>query len=190
MRKLISILVVFTLFGCEKYELPSNPMLNLNGRWDVIKIRVVIDKVNYGSQVKVLNEDRASVSNFFVTGVTANNELLLSQEFEKILINRRFDIATTKWVFDYNKLRIIDDVSDEWMYVWFPCTYCTKRTVIECDYNGQKTRYTFNVDTYGAMPANELILSSQTFFTNIMVGGNQYDKAIESHLEITMQKQN
>jgi hypothetical protein len=89
-----------------------------------------------------------------------------------------------------DKLRIIDDVSDDWMYVWFPCTYCTKQTVIECDYNGQKTRYTFNVDTYGAMPSNELILSSQTFFTNIMVGGNQYDKAIESHLEITMQKQN
>jgi hypothetical protein len=101
MRKIILFLVVFTLFGCEKYELPSNPQLNLNGRWDVIKIRVVIDKVNYGSQVKVLNENRASVSNFFVTGVTSNNEILLSQEFEKVLINIRFDVSTTKWVFDY-----------------------------------------------------------------------------------------
>lgn len=188
MKKLLVLLFVSLFWGCEKYELPSNPKLNLNGRWDVVKIKVVIDKVNYDSQVKVLNENRASVSNFYVTGITPNNELLLSQDFEKTLINRRFDISTTKWEFDGSNLRIKDDVSDEWMEVWLPCNYCTKQTIIETDFMGQKTRYTFDLDTYGSMPSNTLVLTSQTFFTNIMIGGNQFDKAIESHLEITLHR--
>ena len=53
---------------------------------------------------------------------------------------------------------------------------------------GEKTRYTFSIDTYGAMPSNTLKLTSQGFFTNILIGGNQYDKAIESHLEITLHR--
>jgi len=188
MKKILLIVISFLFYGCEVYELPSNPQLNLNGRWDVVEIKVVIDKVNYGSQVRVLNENRASVSNFYVTGITSNNELLLSQEFEKTLINRRFDISTTQWMFDYHNLKIKDDVSEEIMWVDLPCNYCKKQTIIETDYMGQKTRYTFETDTYGAMPSNTLILTSQTFFTNIMVGENQFDKAIESHLEITFHR--
>ena len=60
--------------------------------------------------------------------------------------------------------------------------------IIETDYMGEKTRYTFSIDTYGAMPSNTLKLTSQGFFTNILIGGNQYDKAIESHLEITLHR--
>lgn len=182
-------ILIFLLFtGCEKYSQPSNPQLNLNGRWDVVKIKVIIDKVNYSSQVKVLNENRASVSNFFIVGVTDKDELLLTQEFENTIINRRFDTSTTKWEFDYNSLRIRDDLSDERMDIWFSCNYCIKRNTIETDYKGHKTRYVFDIDTFGSMPSNVLVLTSQTFFTNIMIGGSQFDKAIESHLEITLHK--
>jgi len=38
------------------------------------------------------------------------------------------------------------------------------------------------------MPSNVLKLTSQTFYTNIMVNNNQYDKAIVSHLEITLHR--
>jgi len=190
MKKSLFVLLILlhSLFSCEVYEQPSNPQLNLNGRWDVVDINVVIDKVNYDSDVVVLDHDRAAVSNFIVTGVTPNNELILSQDFENTVINRRFDITTTKWEFDYNMLLITDDLSNEQMYVWFPCIYCTESTVIETDYEGSKTRYTFSLDTYGAMPSNVLTLTSQVFYTNIMVGGNQYDKAIESHLEIKLHR--
>ena len=104
------------------------------------------------------------------------------------IINRRFDESTSQWEFDYYDLRITDDVSDEWIPIDFPCTYCTEQTIIETDYMGEKTRYTFSIDTYGAMPSNTLKLTSQGFFTNILIGGNQYDKAIESHLEITLHR--
>jgi hypothetical protein len=33
-----------------------------------------------------------------------------------------------------------------------------------------------------------MVLTSQSFYTNIKLGGNTYDKAIESHLEITFHK--
>ncbi len=149
---------------------------------------VVIDKVNYDSEVYVLNEDRASVSNFYVTEVLEDGDLLLSQDFESVIINRRFDVSTTQWEFDYYDLRITDGLSDEWIPIDFPCVYCTEQTVIETDYMGEKTRYTFDIDTYGAMPSNTLKLTSQVFYTNILIGGNQYDKAIESHLEITLHR--
>jgi hypothetical protein len=187
MKKLLVLLFVPLFWGCEKYELPSNPQLNLNGRWDVVDIKVV-NKFNYGMDGVVVNSDRASVSNFFVIGVTPNNELLLTQGFDKILINRRFDVSTTQWSFENHYLNIRDDVSEEKMWVDLPCTYCKEQTIIETDYKGEKTRYTFEIDTYGAMPANKLVLTSQTFYTNIMVGGNEYDKAVESHLEITLHR--
>lgn len=190
MKKYVFLLLVFlfSLTSCEKFEMPSEPQLNLNGRWDVVDVSVVIDKVNYNSEVVVLDDDRAAVNNFFISGVTPNNELILSQDFENTIINKRFDESTTQWEFDYNSLRISDDISDEWMDVWFPCTYCKEKTIIETDYMGSKTRYTFSVDTYGAMPSNVLKLTSQVFYTNILIGGNQYDKAIESHLEITLHR--
>ena len=188
MRRIICLIIVVFLAGCEKYELPSNPQLNLNGRWDVVDIDVVIDKVNYGSEVFVVNEDRAAVNNFLVTGVNLNNQLMLTQDYFGTNINRRFDVKTTQWEFEYNKLRIKDVGSDERMDVWFPCTYCKEQTIIETDYKGQKTRYTFDIDTKHAMPSNVLTLTSQVFYTNIMVNGNQYEKAIESHLEITLHR--
>jgi len=192
MKKLILILIAFTLFGCEKYELPSNPRLNLNGRWDVVKVKVVIDKVNYGSNVEVLSEIEASVSNFYVSRINADGTLILTQEFNKTSVDRRFNINKTRWDFDYNRLIIFEDgqnvTNGGYIFTTLPCTYCTKQTVLEWDYLGAKTRYTFDIDTYGAMPANQLILTSQQFVTNIMLNGNTYDKAVISHLEITFHK--
>jgi len=181
------LLLIFGLFGCEKYEEMSNPQLNLNGRWDVVDINVVI-KANYGIEVIVLDDSKATVSNFYISSIDSLGNLILSQHYDSVIINRRFDVSTTEWEFDYNNLLISDMVSSESMYITFPCTYCTEQTIIETDYRGQKTRYTFDVDTYGAIPSNVLKLTSQVFYTNILIGGNQYDKAIESHLEITLHR--
>jgi hypothetical protein len=191
MNKLL-IIPLFLLFGCEIYEQPSNPQLNLNGRWNVVKIKVVIDKVNFNSHVTVLSENVASVSNFYVKQINNDGTLLLSQDFNGTSVDRRFDIDKTTWDFQYNQLRIYENtknvVKNDYIFVEFPCTYCKKNTVMEWDYMGYKTRYTFLTDTYGAMPSNEMVLTSQSFFTTIKLGGNTYDKAIESHLEITFHK--
>ena len=174
------------LIGCEKYELPSDPQLNINGWWDVVDINVVIDEVNYDSEIEVLSEDQASVSAFVVTGQDSSGNLLLTQNFEGTDIKRRFDIDYTQWEFDYGSLRITDSLGDQTTTVDFPCTYCTESTVMYV--GGNENRYTFSIDTYGAMPSNVLKLTSQTFYTNIMVNNNQYDKAIVSHLEITLHR--
>lgn len=187
MNKLFYFFLLLVM-GCEVYEEPSNPQLNLNGRWDVVDIDVVITKVNYDSNVIVTSDNQASVSNFFVVGSDENGNLILTQDFENTIINRRFDENTTQWEFDYYDLIVSDHLSTELIEIDFPCTYCRELTRIETNYMGEKTIYTFSIDTYGAMPSNVLKLTSQVFYTNILVNGNQYDKAIESHLEITLHR--
>ncbi len=180
--------LIFGLFGCEKYEEMSNPQLNLNGRWNVVDVEVVITKVNYDSEVEVLDDSKGVVGSFFVTSTDTNGNLYLSQDYDGTSLIRRFDESHTQWEFDYYDLFVSDSLSSEGMRITFPCTYCTEQTIIETDHMGEKTRYTFDVDTYGAMPSNVLKLTSQVFYTNILIGGNQYDKAIESHLVITLHR--
>ena len=192
MKKLLLILLIPTLFGCEKVGFVSNPMLNLNGRWDVVKVKVVIDKVNFNSHVTVLSQNEASVGNFYVKQIINDTTLLLSQDFKNSPIDKRFSVDKTEWSFEYNQLRIFENgqniVKNDYIFVGFPCYYCSKVTTMEWDYLGDKTRYTFLLDTYNAMPSNELTLTSQSFYTNIKLGNNVYDKAIESHLEIILHK--
>lgn len=192
MKKLLLLLLIVSLVSCQKYEDFSNPQLNLNGRWDVVKVKVVIDKVNFNSHVTVLSEDVASVSNFYVKQINSDGTLLLSQDIAGTSPDKRFSVNKTTWDFQYNQLRIYENnqnvIKTDYVFVGFPCTYCTKNTVMEWNYLGSETRYTFSIDTYGAMPSNEMLLTSQSFYTNIKLGNNTYDKAIESHLEITLHR--
>ena len=196
MRKISLFISLILLFGCEKYELPTNPQSQLNGRWDVVKIKVVIDKVNFNIHVTVLSETEAAVNNFYIKQVLNDTTLLLGQDFNNTSVDKRFDIDKTTWSFENNQLRIYENNQnvvkgasiDNYIFATFPCNYCKENAVLEWDYLGSKTRYTFDTDTYGAMPANKLVLTSQTFYTNIKLGSNVYDKAIESHLEITLHR--
>ena len=193
MRKISLFISLILLFGCEKYVgTESNPQLNINGRWNAIKVKVVIDKVNFNSHVTVLTENESSVGNFYLKQILNDSTLLLSQDFTGTSVDKRFSINKTTWDFQYNQLRIYENninvTKNDYIFVGFPCTYCTKNTIMEWNYFGSETRYTFSADTYGAMPSNELILTSQEFYTNIKLGNNTYDKAIESHLEITFHR--
>jgi hypothetical protein len=174
----------------------SNPQLNINGGWDVIKIEVKIDKVNYGGKIDSFppNMNEASISSFYVNKINSDGTLSLSQNYDEVSVDKRFNLIKTNWKFENNKLTIYENnvnvTKGGYIFITFPCSYCTKQTVLEWDYMGSKTRYTFNVDTYGAMPANELILTSQQFVTNILLNGNTYDKALISHLLITFHRGN
>jgi hypothetical protein len=195
MRKISLFISLILLFGCEKYVgTESNPQLNINGGWDVIKIEVKIDEVNYEGKINPFptNINEASISSFYVNKINSDGTLSLSQNYDEVSVDKRFNVNKTNWKFDYNKLRIYENLENvtkgDYIFITFPCSYCTKKTVLEWDYMGTKTIYTFNVDTYGAMPANELILTSQQFVTNILLNGNTYDKALISHLVITFHR--
>lgn len=197
MKKLILLVIIPLIYGCEKYELESNPQLMLNGRWKVTDVKVVMNEVDYST----FNNTMGAVSSFSVHHINPNGTLVLTQNFDETSIDRRFIENNTIWEFDYNRLMIfengrnvVDDNGDgicepkEYIFATLPCTYCTKRTILEWNYLGIKTRYTFLTDTYGAMPSNELILTSQEFVSNIMLGGNTYNKALISHLVITLHR--
>ena len=195
MRKISLFISLILLFGCEKYVgTKSNPQLNINGGWDVIKIELVIDKVNFNGKINPFPPymDEASISSFYVNKINSDGTLTLSQNYDEVSVDKRFNVNKTNWKFDYNQLTIYENLKnvtkDDYIFITFPCSYCTKQTVLEWDYMGSKTRYTFEIDTYGAMPANKLTLTSQPFITNILYNGNTYDKALTSHLVITFDR--
>lgn len=60
------------------------------------------------------------MSTFFITEIEEDGDLILGQDFENTIINRRFDESTTQWEFDYYDLIISDDISTEIMDIDFP----------------------------------------------------------------------
>lgn len=195
MKNLIYLFVLL-LFSCEIYEEPSNPQLNLNGRWNVATISVWARSTYNGNpnreeydRIPVTNSDMAVVGAFQIQRISEEeNVIVLTQDFENAPIQRRFDLENTIWEFDYYDLIINDQFSfqklsidDQW------CQYCTKPSKIEF-FDQDKTLYTFSIDTYGAMPANVLVLTSQPFYTDIFLSNGQFDRAIECHLQITLHR--
>ena len=172
---LLSLLI--TLVGCEKYELTSDPQLNLNGWWDVVEVKLVIDEVNSDKQVEISQEEQATVGNYTIVETNIDGYVTITSNFDGTDIEKRFDVNYTQWEFDYGMLRITDSLGDIYTNITFPCTYCTEYTIFEIG-GLNENRYTFSIDTYGAMPANQLKISSNTFVTEY----------ITSHLEITLHR--
>ena len=160
---LLSLLI--TLVGCEKYELTSDPQLNLNGWWDVAEVNLVISQVNSDKQVIVSQEEQATVGNYTIIETNSDEYITIINNFSGTDIKRRFDVYHTQWEFDYGSLRVIDSIGEQTTTVDFPCTYCTEASVMEIG-DFSENRYTFSIDTYGAMPSNKLTLTSEEFITN------------------------
>lgn len=190
MKNLFYFLLLF-VFGCEVYEEPSNPQLNLNGRWDVVDIRVFAQDMYSEpprfNRINVTNDDIASVGSFNMVGSTEDGFLILTQDFENTSLNRRFDVNNTIWEFDYYDLIVRDSLDVKSFPIDFRCQSCTKQTKLNF-LTGSETNYTFSIDTYGAMPSNELILTSQVFYTDIFTSNGQFDKAVRAKLEIILHR--
>lgn len=97
MRSLLIIILSLFLFGCEIYEEPSNPQLNINGNWKIVDIIVT-----YSENLSIINDNFYAISPFIVVSVTNDNWLLRNDttNIQPCYFYKKGYI----WEFDYNLL--------------------------------------------------------------------------------------
>ena len=104
MKKLILILITFTLFGCEKYELPTDP--KLSGQW-------VVDAVTFpntnGGQQTILS-DTIVVADRKLVSVDGNGigRFVNNWSDPNIPWHDKFIIGITVWEFETNLVGLPD----------------------------------------------------------------------------------
>lgn len=196
MKKLLLILIVFTLFGCEKYELPSEP--SVAGKWYFQDYTVTI--VQSLSKVEVIKSDTICINNFgdqsFVSG-----GVLMKQNYSKTPIDRRFIKGVTTWDFDgssqstFFPLRVNNNYSDE-IYAKFPRPYLPNKygeyiqteMVVSNYMNGNETNFTFTTDKFGAGYSRVMTLTSPHISTDLYLSNGIREKAVTVFVTLTFKR--
>jgi hypothetical protein len=102
MRKLISFLVVFILFGCEKYEQYSPPKLT-GGKWILTDYQIV--DISSISPVTIVKDDTICIGSFNLQTITGNS-VLMKQDYKSATLDRKFIRGKTTWEFDSNNTQL------------------------------------------------------------------------------------
>jgi|688.fasta_scaffold160983_6 hypothetical protein len=197
MKKLFLILVIAPLFwGCEKYELPSEP--SVAGKWYFDDYTVTI--VQSLSKVQVIKSDTICINNFgdqsFVSG-----GILMKQNYNKTSIDRRFIKGVTTWDFDgpsqstFFPLRVNNSFDDE-IYVKFPRPYLPNKygdyiqteMVVSNHMNGNETNFTFTTDKFGAGYSRVMTLTSPNISTDLYLSSGIREKAVTAFVTLTFKR--
>jgi hypothetical protein len=177
MRKLISILVVFTLFGCEKYELESPPKLT-GGKWIFTDYEVTV--ISAISNVKVIKTDTVCITFFNIQQLTDSN-LILKQDYSKTAIDRRFIKGKTTWEFDSNNKQLYCDYQQMVGNVkpepfWVNLSLYDNNLEVMNTTNGAVTNYTYRANDVGY--PRTLTLLSPPIVTDLYMSNGARDKAV------------
>jgi hypothetical protein len=186
MRKLILFLVVFTLFGCEKYELPSSP--SVAGKWYFHGYKIT--RVQSLSPIEIIYNDTICINNFGVQSFISGN-VLMKQNYQQTAIDRRFIKNVTTWDFNgptgslYFPLEI-DGKKNIGVDVYFPKPYLPNvnfnniytSMVTSNENNGITTNYTFITDKFGAGYSRVMELTSPNISSDIYLTNGTREKAV------------
>ena len=177
MKKLLSILTAFTLFGCEKYELPSAP--SVAGKWYFHDYKIT--RVQSLSPIEIIENDTICINNFGVQSFVSGN-ILMKQNYQQTAIDRRFVIGKTLWEFDSNNKELYCEFTNQsgslrpthdpfWVNI-----YPVKNGLsVDNSQNGGYTFYTY--DTNELTPT-KLTLLSPPIITDLYLSNGTRDKAV------------
>jgi hypothetical protein len=186
MKKLLSILTAFTLFGCEKYELPSAP--SVAGKWYFHDYKIT--RVQSLSPIEIIENDTICINNFGVQSFVSGN-ILMKQNYQQTAIDRRFIKNVTTWDFNgpagafYFPLEI-DGQNDIGVNVHFPKPYLPNinanniytSMVTLNEKNGITTNYTFITDKFGAGYSRVMELTSPNISSDVYLTNGVREKAV------------
>jgi hypothetical protein len=195
MKKIIYILIVVLLTGCEKYEQVSEPVLYMGGgKWVFIDYDIVI--ISSTSSVEVIKNDTICINSFsnqsFVSG-----GILMSQNYKQTSKTRRFIKNKTQWEFDgynlyceWNNIPGGSTPSHEPFWVTYPNYLYNNYTMMSILDNsiGMKTDYTFKTNNKGVAPPNQLIMTSPEIVTDLYFSNGTREKAVTVKVILTFMR--
>jgi len=195
MKKILYILIVILLTGCEKYEEVSEPVLYMGGgKWTFIDYDIVI--ISSISSVEVIKNDTICINSFgnqsFVSG-----GILMSQNYSQTSKTRRFIKNKTQWEFDsYNLYCEWTNTpggltpSHDPFWVSYPNYLYNNYTMMSILDNsiGMKTDYTFKTNNNGVAPPNQLIMTSPEIVTDLYFSNGTRQKAVTVKVVLTFMR--
>jgi hypothetical protein len=204
MRKLISILVVFTLFGCEKYELETYAPLILNGgQWMLSDYEIKIiscqgcNDARDLDKIEVVKTDSVGLQSFKFKQVT-DSTITLTQDFTKTPLSRLFildrnGIKSTKWEFETYELSTFFNGNRGIKNCWVSYNSDTRMTINDMKQIGDRpvvsTSWTYYTEKkQGVRPRELLILLSPAVTTDVLIGNRATDKLITYKLQLVFMR--
>jgi len=181
MKSLIySVLTVF-LMGCQKFEIISEP--SVSGKWLFYDYDIIVTSAP--SDVIINENDTICVNNFGIQSLVGD-KISLRQDYVNTVEDRRFIRGKTTWDFDgpsqstYFPL-LINNIKSLDVWADFKKPYFEKEyTLVKIINNklGNVTNYTFESSGIGQNYSKKLTLLSPLISTDILIGNNKREKAV------------
>jgi hypothetical protein len=184
--KKILFLLLLVLVGCQNYEEPSNPQLNLNGEWIISSITPVYSPGL--DNIKILNTDYFAQSPFYVVS-TNGNDMVIENDTTNIRPCFFYKMGYV-WEFDNDLLILQNDVGKilrEYYIGFMDSFYDPNDFMLTDKQTGEQIPGTwhFSQNGNGAMPANDLIITVPQIYFSIEGSGRTYDRFISQECILT-----
>lgn len=180
MKKLLLILLITTLFGCEKVGFYTEPRFT-GGKWIFTDYDIVV--VNAISDVTVIKSDTVCI-NAFNNQSYVSGGILMKQNYIQTAADRRFIRNKTTWEFDSNNKQLYCDylmgmgVTKPEPF-WVNLYNYQNRLEILNPANGGSTNYTFQSNSSGAGYSSTLTLLSPVISTDLYLSNGTRAKAVD-----------
>ncbi len=182
MKKLLILLLLPLLFGCEKYMEFSEPHLT-GGKWVFVDYDII--PITSVSPVSIVKNDTICINSFGSLSYISGN-ISIGQNFNSTPLDRRFVKGKTVWQFDDNSYSLYCNFSPTGVpthnryQVTFPSYLMKEYDKMEI-YNtsiGSVTNYSFETNAMGANYATKLTLLSPEIVTDLYLSNGARDKAV------------
>jgi len=203
MKKLFLILISSLFWGCEKFELMTDPYHKFNGMWQIKSIRFnIINCINCNTNdstsLKLLNVDTVALSAFKFNG-TQNGMIKLSQDISKTPFSRIFvvnnnAVNSTKWEFETYEMSTFYDQTttgkkDCWVNFYPNSSETGYVEITDLKQIGTRppmsTKWLYKLEGgVGVSPADFLTLSSPPVTTDLLLENRMVEKVITYKLII------
>jgi hypothetical protein len=195
MKKLILLVIIPLFYGCEKYEMISEPHLT-GGKWTFVDYEII--PISSISSVSIIKSDTVCINSFTIQNFVSNY-VYVSQNYSDTSIDRRFIKGRTVWEFDDNNRSLYCDFvnlsggfqpSHPRLEVRFPNYMMNEYDKMEI-FNGMigsNTNYTFETNSIGANYPTKLKMLSPEIVTDIYTSNGMRDKAVTVRILLTFMR--
>lgn len=188
MKRLLFLLFLPFIWGCQKYEQLSNPQLNLNGQWRLVSI-IPTFQTTLSSSLVLSNSDYYALSPFTIVSIDSiNNKMIIRNDTTKIRPCFFYKNGYV-WEFDYNSLVLKDNFGNKLKTynIWYKSSYYNPNDFFITDEMTGETipgNWHASRNGNGSMPANDLYIDVPEVWFDIMSSNRTYVRAVNQKITL------